>query len=136
MSQTVNAADPTMPCPCQAVKMYKDCCAPYHEGVAAAPSAEALMRSRYSAYALHKAAYLYKSWSAQTRPSKHSLKKAKPLAWLSLEIVRTERGGALDDTGIVEFIAKYKDGEQPAQLNEVSKFARENGRWVYVEGDY
>lgn len=122
-------------CPCQSRKTYQTCCAPYHEGKSA-PTAEALMRSRYSAYVLQKSAYLHRSWSAQTRPTKQSLKKAAPLNWLGLEIVRTERGGALDDTGVVEFIARYQDGEQSAQLHEVSQFTREDGRWVYVAGDY
>lgn len=94
------------------------------------------MRSRYSAYVLQKAAYLYRSWSAQTRPNKQSLKKAEPLNWLGLEIVRTERGGALEDSGVVEFIATYQDGDRTARLHETSRFARENGRWVYVEGEH
>ena len=123
-----------IPCPCQPTKTYQTCCAIYHEGKPA-PTAEALMRSRYSAYVLNKAAYLHRSWSTQTRPSKHSLKKAEPLNWLGLDIVRTERGGALDDTGIVEFSAKYQDGGQLAQLHEVSRFEREHGHWVYVVGD-
>ena len=122
-------------CPCQSGKDYQSCCASYHEG-ASAPTAEALMRSRYSAYVLHKAAYLYRSWSAQTRPTKQSLKKSPPLEWLGLEIVRTEYGGALDDSGIVEFIASYQDGTQIAQLRETSRFTRENGRWVYVAGEH
>lgn len=94
------------------------------------------MRSRYCAYVLSKAAYLHKTWSAQTRPTKQSLKKADPVDWLSLEIVRTEQGSALDETGIVEFIASYQNGEQIAQLHETSRFTRENGRWVYVDGEF
>nr|CAA6799844.1 MAG: Unknown protein [uncultured Thiotrichaceae bacterium] len=50
--------------------------------------------------------------------------------------MRTEKGGLLDNEGVVEFITRYQDGEQPAQLHEVSQFTRENGRWVYVKGDY
>lgn len=94
------------------------------------------MRSRYCAYVLGKAVYLYKTWSVQTRPSKQSLKKAAPVDWLCLEIVRTEQGSGLDEAGIVEFIASYQDGEQVAQLHETSRFSRENGRWVYVDGTF
>lgn len=94
------------------------------------------MRSRYCAYALGKAAYLHKTWSAQTRPTKQSLKKADPVKWLGLTIVRTEQGSALDWAGVVEFIARYQDGEQVAQLHETSRFTRENGRWVYVDGEF
>lgn len=124
-----------MQCPCESGKTYQACCSPWHEGDAV-PTAEALMRSRYSAYVLNKAAYLYRSWSAQTRPTKQSLKKTKALHWLDLEIVSTEKGGVLDNTGVVEFIARYQDGKQIAQLHETSRFERENGRWVYVEGKY
>lgn len=124
-----------MQCPCQSDKRYSECCEPYHLGAQYAATAEILMRSRYSAYVLQKANYLHRSWSTQTRPTKQSLKKAEPLAWLGLEIIRTEQGGAMDTTGVVEFIAHYQQDEQPAQLHEVSQFARENGRWVYVEGN-
>lgn len=122
-------------CPCRSGEAYADCCQPYHDGLAA-PTAEALMRSRYCAYVLRKAPYLHKTWSAQTRPTKQSLKKADPVEWLGLEIVRTEQGTALDASGIVEFIACYQDGEQVAQLHETSRFTRENDRWVYVDGNF
>lgn len=125
----------TMMCPCQSGKNYSDCCEPCHEGSDTAPTAESLMRSRYSAYVLQKAAYLHRSWSAQTRPTKHSLKKALPVNWTGLQIIRTERGGMSDSDGIVEFIATYQDGDKLAQLHETSRFSRENGRWVYVAGD-
>ena len=128
------AENPIEICFCQSDKSYQDCCGLYHEG-AVAPNAAALMRSRYSAYVLGKAAYIHRSWSAQTRPTKQALKKAEPLHWLGLEIVRTEAGEALDDAGLVEFIATYRDGEQVARLHEVSRFIRENGRWVYVAGE-
>ncbi len=135
MSQLADGSSLVMPCPCQPAKAYQACCAPYHDGKPA-PTADALMRSRYSAYILNKAVYLYRSWSAQTRPSKKSLKKAKPLDWLGLEIIHTERGNLLDDSGIVEFIANYQNGDRVAQLHEVSRFVRENGHWVYVAGTY
>jgi SEC-C motif-containing protein len=125
-----------MNCPCESGKTYQVCCEPFHSGQANAPTAEWLMRSRYSAYVLHKAAYLHRSWSAQTRPTKQSLKKAQPVAWLGLEIVRTEQGGVSDNDGVVEFIARYQQDDREEQLHETSRFSRENGRWVYVEGDY
>lgn len=125
-----------MQCPCQSDKSYAECCEPYHLGEQHAATAEILMRSRYSAYVLQKANYLHRSWSAQTRPTKQSLKKADPMVWLGLEIIRTEKGGPLDNEGVVEFSARYQDGDEPAQLHETSQFTREHGRWVYVEGDY
>ena len=121
-------------CPCQSGKLYKDCCEPLHNGDNA-DTANALMRSRYAAYTLHKAAYLHRSWSAQTRPSKQSLKKSPPLNWLRLEIIRVRQGTALDNTGVVEFIATYRDNTGEEQtLHETSRFVRENGRWVYLDG--
>ena len=124
-----------MQCPCGSGKTYPACCAVWHEG-GVVPTAEALMRSRYSAYVLNKVAYLHRSWSAQTRPIKQALKKSSPLQWLGLEIIRTERGTALDNEGVVEFVARYQQGVEEARLHETSQFRRENGRWVYVEGNY
>lgn len=134
MSQLSTEMGSAADCPCQSGSSYQDCCARYHDGTAA-PTAEALMRSRYSAYVLGKAAYLHRSWSAQTRPTKQALKKGEPLAWSGLEIVRAEAGGALDESGIVEFIAQYQAQGALQTLHEVSRFVRENGRWVYVDGD-
>ena len=124
-----------MTCHCQSTKPYSKCCEPYHLGEAA-PTAEALMRSRYSAYVLDKGNYLYKSWSQSTRPSKKSLKQGEPMQWQSLEIIKTEAGTALDTEGVVEFKASYLAGDKTEMLHEVSRFIRENNRWVYLDGNY
>jgi SEC-C motif-containing protein len=124
-----------MTCHCQSTKPYSKCCEPYHLGEAA-PTAEALMRSRYSAYVLDKGNYLYKSWSQSTRPSKKSLKQGEPMQWQSLEIIKTEAGTALDTEGVVEFKASYLAGDKTETLHEVSRFIRENNRWVYLDGNY
>lgn len=124
-----------MQCPCQSGKTYTDCCFPYHDGKPA-PTAEALMRSRYSAYALHIPVYLYRTWDAQNRPSKQDLKKSPPLDWIGLQIVRTEAGSEQDDQGVVEFIARYRDDAGEHQLHEVSEFRRDKSGWVYVSGQH
>ncbi|PWQ93719.1 YchJ family protein [Leucothrix arctica] len=124
-----------MTCYCQSNKSFFDCCEPYLRGEAA-PTAEALMRSRYSAYVLDKGNYLYKSWSQSTRPSKKSLKQGEPMQWQSLEIINTEAGGALDTEGVVEFKASYLVDEKTETLHEVSRFIKENNRWVYLDGNY
>lgn len=124
-----------MTCHCQSTKPYSKCCEPYHLGEAA-PTAEALMRSRYSAYVLDKGNYLYKSWSQSTRPSKKSLKQGEPMQWQSLEIIKTEAGTAFDTEGVVEFKASYLAGDKTETLHEVSRFIRENNRWVYLDGNY
>ena len=124
-----------MQCPCQSEKLYADCCEHYHNGEAA-PTAEALMRSRYSAYVMNDDKYLYKSWSKTTRPSKKSLKQNQANEWLGLTIVRTDKGTTFDSEGVVEFIARFQSDAEVQQLHEVSRFVRENGKWVYLDGDY
>lgn len=124
-----------MKCPCNPKNDYANCCEPYHQGQAA-PSAELLMRSRYSAYVLNKANYLFKSWSQTTRPTKKSLKQDQPTQWLGLEIIRSEHGTVLDSEGIVEFKASYMADTGVQQLHETSRFIRENSRWVYLDGEY
>ncbi len=124
-----------MQCPCGSGLTYNHCCRPFHDGKAA-PTAEALMRSRYSAYVVQNGAYLHRSWHASTRPSKKSLLQLDNTAWQSLRIVATTAGMPEDQQGTVEFIARYTGANGEAQLHETSHFVRENGRWYYVNGDY
>lgn len=120
-------------CPCGGAQPYEQCCAPFHQG-AAAPTAEALMRSRYCAYAMSLEPYLQATWHASTRPPMLDLSADKGTRWLGLEIKRHETTGA--DTAIVEFIARYKVGGRAHRLHEVSRFVRENGRWYYLDGGF
>jgi len=92
------------------------------------------MRSRYAAYVTGDEDYLLRTWHASTRPEKLDLVKA-PVKWLGLDIVRTEGGGAADAEGIVEFIARCKPAGRAQRLHETSRFRREDGKWVYVDGD-
>lgn len=118
-------------CPCGGGE-YATCCAPFHAG-APAPTAEALMRSRYSAFALGIEPYLRTTWSAATRPREVDLDAA--VRWRRLQIVDTARGGPDDETGVVEFRAAFRSPDGAGVLHERSRFAREGGRWVYVDGD-
>jgi SEC-C motif-containing protein len=122
-------------CPCGSEQTYNQCCRQYHEGKSA-PTAEMLMRSRYSAYVMRNGAYLHRSWHSSTRPNKKSLLTVPPMDWLGLEIVCTEQGGEQDSSGRVEFIARYREGEQTGRLHETSRFVKEGGKWFYVDGDY
>ena len=124
-----------MQCPCQPEKAYVECCGRHHAGEAV-PTAEALMRSRYSAYVKNETKYLHKSWSVQTRPAKKALKQKLDTEWQSLTIIRTEKGTPLDSEGVVEFIAHYLSEGKEQQLHETSRFVRENGKWVYLDGNY
>ena len=122
------------PCPCGHPGGYACCCEPLHAGAAAA-TAEALMRSRYSAYVLGSEDYLLATWHPSTRPDA-SLLAAQPPAptWLGLD-VRAHRI-IDDDHAIVEFVARYRLGGGPARrLHETSRFVRETQRWYYVDGD-
>ena len=91
------------------------------------------MRSRFSAFALGERDYLLGSWHPRTRPV--DLELDDQLRWIHLEVVSTTDGGLLDQTGTVEFRAHYRAGGSRGILRERSRFARVDGRWVYVDGD-
>ena len=119
-------------CPCGTGRSYLRCCGRWHNHDEAAPDAQALMRSRYSAFVLDLRAYLLETWHASTRPG--SLTPADlGLRWLGLEV---RRHRAIDtDHAEVEFVARSKLAGHATRLHEVSRFVREAGRWYYVDGD-
>ena len=131
----MNPPDPMQPCPCGSGKPLGRCCGPYLDDAdgAAAPSAEALMRSRYVAYALGREAYLLATWHASTRPATLELDAPPRPRWLGLAIKRHETSG--EDRAVVEFVARYKVDGRAFRLHETSRFVREHGRWFYVDGD-
>jgi SEC-C motif domain protein len=128
-------------CPCGSGQLYAACCEPYITETTPAPTAEALMRSRYSAYSLGEVDYLINS----LHPSKRAkglrvdlLESAQSTKWLRLDILATQRGGPKDKKGIVEFVATYCGKEflsKPGQLHERSRFLKMGDRWVYTDGD-
>lgn len=125
----------TVACPCQSGRAYAQCCAPLHRGEAIAPTAEALMRSRYSAYVHADADYLLATWHASTRPATLDFGDATATRWLGLDVRRHEQHDS--DHATVEFVARYRIGGGPAvRLHEASRFVRENGRWYYVDGEF
>lgn len=95
-----------------------------------APTAEWLMRSRYTAFAVGDVPYLLRSWHASTRPA--SLELDVDQRWFRLDIVSTTRGALLDQEGTVEFRAFSKLGGEVSEQHEVSRFVKENGRWSYL----
>ena len=123
----------TAACPCGQPLPYTACCGRYHAGEPA-PTAQALMRSRYSAYVLGLEAYLRATWHATTRPDAQTPLFDPATRWLGLEI----RDCAADDSdgAYVEFVARYKVGGRAHRLHENSRFAREDGRWYYVDGEF
>jgi SEC-C motif domain protein len=122
-------------CPCGSDCPYAQCCAPLHAGEAA-PTAEALMRSRYSAYVLGLEPYLLASWHRSTRPKTLHLGQEKPTPrWHGLKVLRYQSVDA--DNAFVEFVAKFKVGGGSMQrLRELSRFKREGGHWYYVGGEW
>ncbi|HQR02543.1 MAG: SEC-C domain-containing protein [Proteobacteria bacterium] len=120
------------PCPCGSGKTYAICCAPLHQGRPAA-SAEALMRSRYCAYVLMLETYLRATWDAATCPGDLALSTEPRPKWTGLEIRAYQEAG---DTAKVEFIARYKLGGRAHRLHEVSRFRRQDERWIYVDGEF
>jgi SEC-C motif-containing protein len=120
-------------CPCGNTKSYTACCARFLEGREPAHTAEALMRSRYTAYTQQREDYLLETWHSSTRPSTLGLGEDVQTKWLGLEVKRHEQQDA--EHAIVEFVARYKVNGRAQRLHEVSRFAREEGRWFYVDGD-
>jgi SEC-C motif-containing protein len=119
-------------CPCLSGETYGSCCAPFHDGSAQAPTAERLMRSRYSAYVVGDAGYLLETWHPSTRPAE--LELDADIRWSGLEIRATQRGGMLDSEGVVEFVARYRADGVAGEQHERSTFTRVDRRWRYVDG--
>ncbi len=121
-------------CPCGTAKPYAACCGRWHQGPQAlqAPTAQDLMRSRYSAFVLDRLAYLLDTWHPSTRPA--SLEPNPPgLKWLGLTVKQPRDQDA--DHATVEFVARSRLAGRASRMHEVSRFVREGGRWYYVDGD-
>ncbi len=120
-------------CPCNSGEPYSDCCEPFLAGDNNAITAEALMRSRYTAYVVHDTKYLLKTWHFSTRPA--NIDPATIPEWYGLHIVNTEAGSATDNEGVVEFKAKSLSQKKVWHLHEISRFVKEDNQWFYVDGD-
>ena len=119
-------------CPCGTGLPYAGCCGRLHDGTATAGTAEQLMRSRYSAFAVGDPAYLLATWHPSTRPP--SLELDPTVRWTGLDVLATTDGGLLAAEGTVEFRAHHRvDGRAGAQ-HERSRFVRDSGRWSYLDG--
>ncbi|MEV4631572.1 YchJ family metal-binding protein [Micromonospora sp. NPDC049523] len=119
-------------CPCGTTRTYGECCRPLHRRETTAATAEQLMRSRFSAFSVGDTAYLLRTWHPTTRPARLTLDPRQ--RWTRLDVVGTDRGGLFDTTGTVEFRAHYQESGQPDTLHEQSRFVRDDGEWVYLDG--
>ncbi len=151
-------------CLCGSQKPFRRCCDPYLAGEALAPTAEALMRSRYSAFCQSNFDYLVatrkfslESPTAQAEEREALARTAKNIRWMNLTVVATQKGKSQHKTGVVEFVAVYQAVSQPVpqavlpiaaqlpqreevtngwqQLHERSRFIKEQGQWLYTTGD-
>ncbi|NJM96693.1 MAG: zinc chelation protein SecC [Phormidesmis sp. RL_2_1] len=134
-------------CLCRSGRSHSACCGPYLTGEQLAPTAEALMRSRYSAFAQGNIDYLVKTRqvSGASADERRALASTiKNTRWLNLLIITTQKGQATDKTGMVEFVAAYQSigsaiqttlAGQTMQLHERSHFVRAGDRWLYSTGD-
>nr|WP_308169627.1 YchJ family metal-binding protein [Acrocarpospora catenulata] len=120
----------TSACPCGLAMPYRECCGPLHQGVAAAPTAERLMRSRYSAFSVGDVAYLLRSWHPTTRPPRIDLDKG--LQWVRLEVLETTGGSPFHTEGTVRFRAHYLSRDVEGHMDEHSRFVRHEGTWSYL----
>jgi SEC-C motif domain protein len=116
-------------CPCGSLEAFDACCGRYlgPDG-AAPPTAEAVMRSRYTAFVRGDVEHLQRTWHPDTRPSVLELDPG--VRWTGLEVLDRVGGGLFDTEGVVEFRAHHRKGVQ----HERSRFVRDAGRWVYVDG--
>lgn len=124
-------------CPCGSGLAPEACCVRYHRGEKP-PTAEALMRARYSAYVLGEIDFVLDTHAPESREGvdrQATEQWSKSSEWRGLQIVSTEGGGPTDDTGVVEFIARFAAGGQEAAHHERSTFRKVDGAWCYVEGE-
>ncbi|QDF96729.1 hypothetical protein CJ010_09410 [Azoarcus sp. DD4] len=120
-------------CPCGSGRTLATCCGPALHGSTPPATAEALMRSRYTAFTLSLGDYLLATWHASTRPATLDFDEEPRPKWIGLQ-VRSHRPLA-EDRAEVEFVARYRVGGRAHRLHETSRFVREDGRWYYVDGD-
>ena len=119
-------------CPCLSGLTYDECCGRLHAGTAFAQTAEQLMRSRFSAFAVGDPDYLLATWHSSSRPSELELDADR--RWYRLDILGTSGGGPFETSGTVEFEAHYRAPTGAGSQHEVSRFLREDGRWFYLAG--
>ncbi len=128
-------------CPCGKGPSLEACCGPILDG-APAPTAEALMRSRYTAYVVGNIDHIVATHDPASRDTvdrEGTLTWSKQSDWLGLEILATEGGGEADETGVVEFVARFALVGRVQAHRERSRFVKKDEgagpRWFYVDGE-
>ncbi len=127
-----------MSCECGLGPSTEECCGRYIKGGQKAPTAEALMRSRYTAYVRGEIDHIERSHDPATRDEMDpdgALQWSKQAEWVGLEINHTDKGGEQDDEGVVEFNAKYEIEGRLVNHRERAFFKRIKGSWYYHDGE-
>lgn len=125
-----------MICPCGSGNTYNTCCEIAHLNIKKVKTAEALMRSRYSAFVMANADYLMASHHVSTRPIKEKkaiAKWAASIDWIKLNIINTAKGLEADTEGFVEFKAIFQEDGELQMIHEHSRFVKENECWFYID---
>jgi SEC-C motif domain protein len=133
-------------CPCGSTIPFLKCCERYLASAAIAPTAEALMRSRYTAYSKGNIEYLLATLHPNSRRKNERLTLLESIQntrWVGLTIIKTQKGQIQDKRGVVEFVALYQPTDSKGmlqtnavnQLHERSRFIKERDQWFYVDGD-
>ena len=120
-------------CLCGSNLAYQHCCGLLHTNQSHALTAEALMRSRFTAYAMHKETYLLQTWDTTTRPASIDFSKETG-EWTGLEIIARKKGQLKDNKGTVEFKAYFTLDDEPRVMNEISRFVKKLDHWHYLDG--
>ncbi|RDH82402.1 MAG: hypothetical protein DIZ80_08895 [endosymbiont of Galathealinum brachiosum] len=118
-------------CPCGSKKNATECCLVFIDKIQIAPTAELLMRSRYTAYALEKSAYILDTWHNSTRPQ--SMELDSSVEWTGLTVLNCDMEKA--DVAYVEFIARFNNSGTVGEMHERSRFFLEGNCWFYVDGE-
>ena len=124
-------------CPCDSGRTYGECCGPILDGGAKAPTAEALMRARYTAYATEHIPFLKTSAVKAVQDEfdeATSRAWSRSAEWHGLEIIRTEKGGPDDTTGVVEFRASYTANGEFCNHHEIATFVKDGSEWKFEDG--
>jgi len=125
-------------CPCGSQKSYAECCEPIVTGKINAPTAEQLMRARYSAYAKQEIDYILNSTLEEKRKEcdERAIRNwSSKSVWHKLEILSTKDGQPEHNQGLVEFIAHFTESGIRKNLHEKAVFKRVDGKWFYVDGE-
>lgn len=131
--QVLNKINPLADCDCGTGQLYRDCCQPFHQGLALPETAEKLMRSRYVAFKHQLNDHLLKTWAEQTRPDQ--IEPTPGLVWTRLTINGRKKGRKKDQEGWVTFVAFYQLDGIEGMLHEKSHFLKIDGRWFYLDGE-